>query len=121
MLPFSPKTSRIWQKAAFSLIYSSLLGTVLRSLATFSLFLLTLLLLNIENSTVPYLTGSLLIFVLMFEIFYRFKILRTKAENLDISVKTNLANLVILSLAKRMLSWHFWGTTANFLKILSSD
>ncbi|HEY4694763.1 MAG TPA: ATP-dependent Clp protease ATP-binding subunit [Candidatus Nanoarchaeia archaeon] len=121
MLPFSPKTSRIWQKAAFSLIYSSLLGTVLRSLATFSLFLLTLLLLNIENSTVPYLTGSLLIFVLMFEIFYRFKILRTKAENLDISVKTNLANLVSLSLAKRMLSWPFWGTTANFLKILSSD
>ncbi|HSX57726.1 MAG TPA: ATP-dependent Clp protease ATP-binding subunit [Candidatus Saccharimonadales bacterium] len=121
MLQFSPSTSRVWQAATFCLIYSSLLGIIIR-LSAFILLLTTILLL-LTNGTkfFPPLLFSLLSLLIMFEFFYRFKVSREKPRFSveEIKETTNLADLVTLPLAKLLLSHPAWSETKSLMNALS--
>src|SRR3989344_4573304 len=111
MLPFSPSGSRLWQQAAFSLIYSSTLGVIVR-LSIFVLLSMTIiLLLTAGAENLPYFIFSLFGIFLMFEAFYRFHLTRaqTRANLSEVSENTNLADLVSLKLARTMLAHPNWG------------
>lgn len=120
MLPFSPKDSKLWQIAAFSLVYSSIFGVIIRLGIFLSLGLTILLLTTNGVEKLPLFIFSLLGAFLMFEAFYRFKILKTKPELAanEISEKTNLADLVSLDLAKAMILHPNWGSTADIISLL---
>lgn len=121
MLPFSPEKSRLFQAAAFSLIYSSILFVTIR-LAVFTfLILVVVLLLTNDVRHLPYVIFSLLGLATMFELFYRFHISKLKpaAAVTTLSQNTNLADLVNFELAKLMLSYPYWNTTDQLLKSLT--
>ena len=123
MLPFSPDKSRLWQAAAFSLIYSSLILLIARgAVLTFLVITLILLLANDINS-LPYFVFTLLGIFTMFEAFYRFKITRQKPPSTvaRINQNTNLADLLEIDLAKLFLRQSRWETTSDFVKILLPD
>src|SRR3989344_5474731 len=123
MLPFSPSTSRLWQQAAFSLIYSSTLGVIVR-LSIFVLLSMTIvLLLTAGAENLPYFIFSLFGIFLMFEVFYRFHLTKTqpKANLIEVSEKTNLADLVSFRLAKTMLAHPNWDNTQHLVSALLSD
>ncbi len=121
MLQYSPSFSRIFQAAAFSLIYSSLLGVVIR-LATFVLLVTTILLLLTNGTRVlPPLLFSLLSLFIMFELFYRFKVTKEKPIHTTAELKetTNLADLITLNLAKILVSHPGWDDTKNLVSALA--
>lgn len=123
MLPFSPDRSRLWQAAAFSLIYSSLLFLISRgAILTFLVITLILLLANDINS-LPYFVFSLLGIFVMVEAFYRFEITRQRpASSVEkISQNTNLADLIEIDLARLFLRQSRWETTSDFVKLLLPD
>lgn len=123
MLQFSPRSSRLWQQAAFSLIYSSTLGVIIR-LSIFVLLLTTILLLLTSGSeNLPFFIFSLLGIFLMFELFYRFNLLKTKPskEVSKVSAETNLADLTTFNLARLLLAHPNWGSVGGLLKALTKD
>lgn len=120
MLQFSPKNSTIWQVAAFSLIYSSIIGIILRCCVFFVLLLTIILLVTNGSKNLPLFVFSLFGTYLMFEAFYNFKILKTKPTVTlkQISQNINLADLVSLDLARQLLLHPKWDTTADLLQVL---
>jgi ATP-dependent Clp protease ATP-binding subunit ClpC len=123
MLQFSPSSSRQWQAAAFSLIYSSTLGVVIR-LSVFTLFLTTIVLLlsyGVEN--IPYFIFSIFGIFVMFELFYRFHLTRPKPSLSleEVKSNTNLADLVSFNLARRLLIHPDWSLTQKVLNALAGD
>ncbi len=120
MLQFSPKNSKLWQVAAFSLVYSSIFGVIIRLGIFFTLALTIILLVTNGSHNLPLFIFSLLGTFLMFEAFYRFKILKTKPEEngSNVSEKTNLADLVSLDLAKAFLLHSNWATTSDLITVL---
>ncbi len=123
MLQFSPKNSTLWQVAAFSLVYSSIFGVIIRLGILFGLFLTIILLTTNGSQKLPLFIFSLFGTFLMFEAFYRFKVLRTKPalKGSEISEKTNLADLVSLDLAKALLLHTKWSTTSALVKVLYTN
>lgn len=123
MLQFSPRNSNLWQVAAFSLVYSSIFGVIIRLGILFGLVLTIILLTTNGSQNLPLFIFSLLGTFLMFEAFYRFKVLRTKPvlKGSEISEKTNLADLVSLDLAKALLLHTNWSTTSALVKVLYTN
>lgn len=123
MLQFSPKNSNLWQVAAFSLVYSSIFGVIIRLGILFGLFLTIILLTTNGSQNLPLFMFSLLGTFLMFEAFYSFKVLRTKPalKGSEISEKTNLADLVSLDLARALLLHSNWSTTSALVKGLYTN
>lgn len=123
MLLFSPKTSRLWQAAAFSLIYSSILLVIVRLLIFVFLITTITLLLTSNVEKFPYFLFSLLGIFTMFELFYRFKLTKIQPifDKDYIKAETNLANLVTFKLAKILLAHPNWGNTQEILKGLFPD
>lgn len=120
MLPFLPNKSSLWQAAAFSLFYSSILGVIIR-LSAFVILLVTILLLVTNGvSHLPLIIFSLLGAFLMFEAFYHFKIIKIKPDQklANISAKTNLADLISFDLARQFLLHPNWNNTSDIIKIL---
>jgi ATP-dependent Clp protease ATP-binding subunit ClpC len=123
MLQFSPSKSRLWQQAAFSLIYSSTLGVIVR-LCIFVLLMTTvILLLSGGAENLPYFIFSLLGIFLMFEAFYRFRITKSSPSKTlgEVNAETNLADLVTFNLARIMLAHPNWGSLGHLLGALSVD
>ncbi len=123
MLPFSPSESRLWQQAAFSLVYSSTLGVIVR-LSIFVLFSMTIvLLLTAGSENLPYFIFSLFGIFLMFEAFYRFHLTKPqpKGNLAGITENTNLAELVSFRLAKTLLAHPSWSNTQHLVSALLSD
>ncbi len=120
MLQFSPKNSNLWQVAAFSLVYSSIFGVMIRLGVLFTLSITILLLVTNGSHNLPLFIFSLLGTFLMFEAFYRFKVLKTKPNGhlSQIAASTNLADLVSLDLARAFLLHPNWGTTADLVQLL---
>src|SRR3989304_3745992 len=102
MLQFSPDKTRLWQAAAFSLIYSSLIFLIVRGVILTFLTLTLLLLLANDINSLPYFVFTLLGVFIMFEAFYRFEITRKKptATVANLSQNTNLADLIEIDLAR---------------------
>ncbi len=123
MLQFSPDKTRLWQAAAFSLIYSSLIFLIVRGVILTFLTLTLILLLANDINSLPYFVFALLGVFIMFEAFYRFEITRKKpaAKVANLSQNTNLADLIEIDLARLFLRQSRWETTSDFIKIISSD
>jgi len=123
MPSFLPDRSRLWQAAAFSLIYSSLFFLILRGIVLTFLVITFFLMLANEINSLAYFTFSLLGIFFMFEAFYRFKIsvLKPNLKVNRVSQDSNLAESIDIDLAKLFLRQARWEKTSDYLKILLPD
>lgn len=98
-----PNKSRIFAVASFANLYSSTLVRSIRASVTGLLILLFLISVTTEINNLLYLVAALAIIFVLFEIFYRDKVLKEKPQLLVKGGEVNLANCFSLEAARFIL------------------